>query len=486
MKGSLNLVLILAILGLSMRSVAAQTALQINPVEPSSTEKIVELNEPAVVLIYTHYQATFTFPRTQYTGPDDHGAYHFTPIVGFTSTPGKGQFNRTLSFTVDRGDFGSGFVFNPDGYIMTNAHVATSLMNKGNFMADLAANASRRYSITAKIGNQRLLNNYARDFRNFLFENGNFTNEQTEVIVLFGQYQNVTNNALDSLTTKGVEADVKALGMVGGKDVAVLKVNMEYKLPTVQFGDSNSISAHLGEQVVVIGYPAMTTGAPQSSGVKRWQILQGSGAGGTQESILPTATAGIASAVKTAVGPSGSTQGQFTYIQTDASIHPGNSGGPAFDPQGKTIGVATLGASDPNNPGAALSNIGFLIPINTASEFSDQINVKNVRGPIDTYWAQALNYFWASHYSAALEQFQKVQGLYPTHPYVARFISESQAAISRGEDITISRGEEGFSIVITRTYLYGLVGVLVAVILVIFLVRRRRAAALSSPPVTPV
>jgi hypothetical protein len=249
---------------------------------------------------------------------------------------------------------------------------------------------------------------------------------------------------------------------------------VNYKLPTVQFGDSDSVSGHLGEQVVVIGYPAMTTGAPQASGVKRWRILQGSGGGSGEESIVPTATAGIASAVKT-LGSSSSIQGQFTYIQTDASIHHGNSGGPAFDPQGETIGIATLGASDPNNPGAELSNVGFLLPINVAIEYSNQINVKNVRGPIDSYWAQGLNYYWAHHYSAAIEQFQKVQALYPTHPYVTGFISSSQAAIARGQDIKDDT--------LSRTFLYGMVGILVAILVVFFLMRRRRAVPRSSPPV---
>jgi len=190
---------------------------------------------------------------------------------------------------------------------------------------------------------------------------------------------------------------------------------------------------------------------------------------------------GIASALKTVAGPSSSIQGQFTYIQTDAAIHPGNSGGPAFDPQGETIGIATLGASDPNNPGAQLSNIGFLLPINTATEYSNQINVKNMRGPIDTYWAQGLNYFWASHYSAAIEQFQKVQALYPTHPYVARFISESQAAIAKGQDVKVTDNsivgsDVGFNMggtIISYTSLYGVVGILIAVILAVFFLMRR-------------
>jgi hypothetical protein len=230
---------------------------------------------------------------------------------------------------------------------------------------------------------------------------------------------------------------------------------------------------------VVIGYPDIKIGAPQASAVNRWQILQGSGVSNGEESIVPTATAGIASAVKTV----STIQGPLKYIQTDASIHPGNSGGPAFDTQGEVIGIATLGARDPNSPyGGQLFNVGFLLPIKTATQYSNEINVKNVQGPIDTYWAQGLNYYWAHRYSAAIEQFQKVQALFPNHPYVTGFISSSQAAISRGEDVDLNIGGAHVS----RPFLYGVLGIFIAVVLVTsFLIRRLHVVVRSSPHKKP-
>jgi hypothetical protein len=403
-----------------------------------------------------------------------------------------------LNLQVDVGDFGSGFIFNPDGYIMTNAHVATSLISKASFVYEVAQNYTnqivRGISMRANVRwFTWMTQNFQRDYYQFLRQKGSFSNERTQLTVMFGQYQNTTDSALNDLTAKGIHADVKAVGRVGGKDAAVLKVDVDYKLPTVQFGDSDSVASHLGEQVVVLGYPAMSTDVPQASGVKRWRILQGSGGSGGEQSIEPTATAGIASAIKT-LGRSSSGEGRFSYIQTDASIHPGNSGGPAFDPQGEAIGLATLGASDPNNPGAELSNIGFLLPINTAAEFSNQINVKNVRGPIDSYWELALNYYWAHHYSAAIEQFQKVQALYPAHPYAPRFIASSQRAIARGQDIKIvttnstAGSDVGFNMGGTSIWgipFYGILGGIIAIVLVVifFLMRRQRAVRRSSPHV---
>jgi S1-C subfamily serine protease len=475
LKGTVNVVFILAILCLSMKSAAAQTALQTNTIiAPSATEKTIALNEPAVVLIYQNYQATYSYPYTTYTGPDANGQYQFTP------QPGKGQYNVPVK---NQGSFGSGFIFTPDGYIMTNAHVGTSQLTKSQFVASVAQTvATSVFQSDKKINTQQLQANWLQAYLQFLQANGNFGNEQTQILVLFGQYQYA--GPVKDLVAKGVYADLKAAGIVGAKDVAVLKVNVDAKLPTVAFGDSDSVAGHLGEQVVVVGYPGMITNA---GGNIAFQSAAG-GMTSTLESIVPTATAGIASAIKPLVGPSSSLQGSFNYIQTDAAIHHGNSGGPAFDAQGKVVGLATLGVGDPMDPNASgMSGIGFLVPINIAEEYSNQVNAKNVQGPIDTYWAQGLDYYWGHHYSAAVEQFEKVRALYPTHPYAASFISLSQNAIARGEDIKEGSGV-GFNVGgtnISGISLYAMAGILVAVILVavFFLMRRPRAVARSSPPV---
>ena len=119
-------------------------------------------------------------------------------------------------------------------------------------------------------------------------------------------------------------------------DLAVLQIKSDKKFQPVSFGDSDK--ARVGDWVVAIGNPF--------------------GLGGT-------VTAGIISSKNRDIG------GRYdNFIQTDASINTGNSGGPLFDLDGKVIGINTAIIS----PGASGSiGIGFAIPSNQASHVIDQL-----------------------------------------------------------------------------------------------------------------
>ena len=58
-------------------------------------------------------------------------------------------------------------------------------------------------------------------------------------------------------------------------------------------------------------------------------------------------------------------------IQTDASVNPGNSGGPLLNSRGEVIGVTTMIATNPNQGAEQSAGIGFAIPINTAKAVLD-------------------------------------------------------------------------------------------------------------------
>ena len=127
----------------------------------------------------------------------------------------------------------------------------------------------------------------------------------------------------------------KVLGADPLTDVAVVKV-VASKLPVAPLGDSARVRP--GEWAIAIGNPL---------------------------GLDNTVTAGIISAVQrtNAVG-----EGQrVPYIQTDAAVNPGNSGGPLIDDRGQVIGINT---AIRQAPGAGLS---FAIPINTASQIAAQI-----------------------------------------------------------------------------------------------------------------
>ena len=131
------------------------------------------------------------------------------------------------------------------------------------------------------------------------------------------------------------EYKAKVIGSDPLSDIAVLQLDTEEKFKPVKFGDSDK--ARIGDWVIAIGNPF--------------------GLGGT-------VTSGIISARNRSIGLTR----YEDYIQTDASINSGNSGGPLFDMNGDVIGINTaiLGRS-------GSIGIGFSIPSNSAKIVIDQL-----------------------------------------------------------------------------------------------------------------
>jgi S1-C subfamily serine protease len=82
-----------------------------------------------------------------------------------------------------------------------------------------------------------------------------------------------------------------------------------------------------------------------------------------------TMTRGMISAIRSVAMPSGNKIDDA--IQTDASVNPGNSGGPLLNSRGEVIGITTMIASNPNGGADQSAGIGFAIPIQTAKATID-------------------------------------------------------------------------------------------------------------------
>ena len=131
------------------------------------------------------------------------------------------------------------------------------------------------------------------------------------------------------------EYKAKIIGTDPLSDIAVLKIVSDDKFKPVKFG--NSDLARIGDWVIAIGNPF--------------------GLGGT-------VTSGIISARNRSIGLSR----YEDFIQTDASINQGNSGGPLFNMDGDVVGVNTAILSQGGSIG-----IGFAIPSNNAKQVVDQL-----------------------------------------------------------------------------------------------------------------
>ncbi len=153
----------------------------------------------------------------------------------------------------------------------------------------------------------------------------------------------ITNNHVisgaDDILIKVNSKEYKAevVGADPYMDIAVLKMKTNDKFFPVKFGDSDK--ARVGDWVVAIGNPF--------------------GLGGT-------VTSGIVSARNRDIGMTR----YDDFIQTDASINQGNSGGPLFNLKGEVVGINTAIIA-PGQSGSI--GIGFAIPANAASKVIDQL-----------------------------------------------------------------------------------------------------------------
>ena len=142
------------------------------------------------------------------------------------------------------------------------------------------------------------------------------------------------------------ELPAKLIGTDPKTDLALLKVEANHKLPAVAWGDSDK--ARVGDWVMAVGNPF--------------------GLGGT-------VTAGIVSARGRDIQ-----EGPFDdFIQIDAAINRGNSGGPTFDLNGNVVGINTAIYS----PSGGSVGIGFAIPSNLAKDVVAQLKLN---GSVERGW----------------------------------------------------------------------------------------------------
>jgi serine protease Do len=153
----------------------------------------------------------------------------------------------------------------------------------------------------------------------------------------------VTNNhviadadEINVILNDGTKIKAELVGVDKKTDLAVLKFKPTKPLVAVKFGDSDKL--RLGEWVIAIGNPFSLGGS---------------------------VTAGIVSARNRDIA-----QGPYdNYIQTDASINRGNSGGPLFNLEGEVVGVNTLIIS----PTGGSIGLGFAVPSKTVAAVVDQL-----------------------------------------------------------------------------------------------------------------
>jgi len=141
-------------------------------------------------------------------------------------------------------------------------------------------------------------------------------------------------------TKDGKEYTAAVVGTAPRRDLAVISFKTSENFPLADLGDSDAVK--VGDWAIAIGNPL-------------------------GEQFAFSVTKGIVSAVGRTGGPGGNIN---DYIQTDASINQGNSGGPLVNIRGEVIGINTWIAS---NSGGGSVGLGFAIPMNNARRVVEEI-----------------------------------------------------------------------------------------------------------------
>jgi serine protease Do len=286
---------------------------------------------------------------------------------------------------------GSGFIVSQDGYIVTSAHVVnmkdTELRSEFAQLTVAWAESNYPSLFSTKDGSINSTQNTSNSLINIL-KSYNIEYQQ-QIYVYFG--------SLDQVSSNGHPADVRRSSSLdtwqsldgrkyrSGKDIAIIKIEGFDNLPTVTLGDSNMME--VGDKVILIGYPGITYS---------WKNALLS----STTDFVPTVTSGILGAKKKLPDES-------DVLQTDAAMYHGDSGCPAFNDNGEVIGISDFGSGHFIEPGEWIDDEGynFLIPINIAKEFLDEMRINATTSSTTQHFEKGLTYYWNKDYSNAEKEF---------------------------------------------------------------------------------
>ena len=381
----------------------------------TADEKSVLESSPGVVLVIVSYKITVT-------------------IQGRRLDPSIATFNPTST--------GSGFLYRPDGYLVTNAHVVEDA-NLKDQQAQEARKKHLLHDLLLEL-DQRLKSSGHRGLTAEDLQGLNMVSTTPQIEVYLANKEHHTGE---------IKIYSDPTGRNVGKDVAILKIDAN-NLPTVKLGNSDEVRS--GDPLRVIGYPGAVSPLV-------FDMI-------SPDSVLvPTFTSGHVSAIKKDY------KGTLV-IQSDAAITHGNSGGPAFSGDGEVVGIATYAT------GREVAGFNFFVPINTAMEFVRQAGATPESGAFDKAWSSALDAYQAGNWDTAKGHLSDALTLMPDEPDALRL--QSVASQKARAESPLTRMTEGVG-----TMVWAGAGaiflVLVTMIGFIMMRSRRTPIPVNAGPVPP-
>lgn len=194
-------------------------------------------------------------------------------------------------------------------------------------------------------------------------------------------------------TGKELTARVVAVRPPGQGDVALLKIEAE-DLTVVPLSDNSDTG--VGTEVVAVGYPVSV------------DLV-------TDVDFNPSFKEGTISAKKT------TDAGSLQVYEISAAVSGGMSGGPTVALDGDVVGVNSFGITD--EPQA----FNFVQPAQTMEEMLRGEGVENTLGPVTEEYRAGLNAYFAGDRDAAVEDFEAVLQVVPSHQFAQEYLQKAQA-----------------------------------------------------------
>jgi len=373
---------------------------------------------------------------------------------------------QTTTQSMESSISGNGFIINPEGNIITAAHMVKASEDdiKFDMAKEAAANAilDELDSLESGLG-FTLTDSEAEDFMLTGFSiyadylTVGDTKQKTQVYT--GNIIDKARDEENGLTAETIKVgDPIDLDQETGKDVAILKINGG-NLPTVQLGDDSGVRD--GDKVFGLGYLSQKSSESDSGTI-------------APNEDKPTLVTG-------SVAGHRKMEGGWEVLQMQIPLEEGSSGSPILDSDGNAVGVMTFVTTTTDEETGAESSIDtekFAVPISVVKDYMSQVNVSASEGNATKTYREGVDLFAEDHYSAAKDKFTDVKNTNPDFPFIQDFITECQSNIDKGLD-------KGTFPWMTVIIILVIAAVVVAVIVVVLLVVLPKSKKKAGPGETP-
>lgn len=352
---------------------------------------------------------------------------------------------------------GSGFVINPDGIILTNAHVVSDESIKRSIVGELVGKfiILKSFSLKESDVDKGLLDdaaaatNFVQKIISDVIEKSAFN--ITKKLVVLNPFS--TKEKIADLLFEGFPARVVFANdsfWKDDKDIAFLRID-EKNLPSIKWGDASTLTT--GRKIYVFGFPA-------TAEFNRKNLIES------------TFTSGAISSLKD------SQNKDFKIFQTDAKVSEGSSGGPLLNDKGEAAGVITFQTGTLDRESG--DNFAFAIPIDIAKKIAGENVLANESGSYRDKFLSGLALMRNRKCGAAISEFEKAKetnGYFSVAKLIDPYIEKCKEIAAAGESIDTAMDElrARLNLVpkLTWTILGGALLVIAVLVLVIFVFRKK-------------